>query len=193
MKNYDIKNAAEELANKKVMTIGNRIAFLVPNMFKRVENGFLKNIPVKPVVEEQPVIETPIQNVQSIQENVNVQVEQPVQQSEVVQTGKPYILKVNESDMLVFKNGVKTDNNPKRLLISTAFKNKLVANRASKLVKDAINVVSNSIDDLVNKYHELIDKRSNLIEEVRSIEQEITRLVKENNLTQEQVNRTRVI
>lgn len=193
MKNYDIKNAVEELTNKEVKTNGNRVAFLVPNMFNRVEGGYLKHRPVTtieiPVVEETPVQEASapvVENVQPVQQEVV----QPVQE---VSTEKPYILKVDANDMEKFKDPTKTDNNPKRLLISTAFKNKLVANRAAKMVKTVVETVSNTIDDAVNRYHELIDKRTELIQEVKNIEQELTRLVKENNLTQEQVSRGRVM
>lgn len=180
MKNYEIKSA-EELNGAKQS--GSRIAFLVLNMYKRVSNGFLKQLPAKAVVE------TPVQNVQPVQEVTTPVVEnvQPAQQVEQVQTEKPYESKAFNG------NVVKTDNNPRRLLISTAFKAKLVANRAAKLVNNVADAVANTIDDAVNKYHELLNKRSELIQEVKNIEEEITRLVKENNLTQDQVSRVRAM
>ena len=181
MKNYEIKSA-EELNGAKQS--GNRIAFLVLNMYKRVSNGYLKHLPAKTVVETPVQEEIPVQNVQPVQEVTASVVEnvQPLQQVEQVQTEKPYESKAFNG------NVVKTDNNPRRLLISTAFKAKLVANRAAKLVNNVTETVTNTIEVAVNRYHELLDKRSELIQEVKNIEEEITRLVKENNLTQEQVN-----
>ena len=187
MKNYDIKSAVEELENKEVRITKNRIAFLVPNMFERVEKGFLKYVPkkeqeVKEVTQDvvntkvQPVVETPVQ--QSI-------VEQPVQ------TEKNYTLKTKTSDMNVFNAQTKMVGS-RPLLISVAFKSKLVANRASKMVKDVVENVSNSIEDAINKYHELLDERTSYIEKIKEIERQITILVKENNLTQEQVTRSKV-
>lgn len=183
MKNYDIKSAVEELGNKEVRKVNKRIAFLVPNMFERVRSGFLKSVPkVEPQVEEtkEEPVQTPVQ--QPI-------VEQPVQ------TEKNYTLKTKASDMNVFNAQTKMVGS-RPLLISVAFKSKLVANRASKMVKDVVeNVVenvSNTVEDAINKYHELLDERTSYIEKIKEIERQITILVKENNLTQEQVTRSKV-
>ena len=183
MKNYDIKSAVEELGSKEVRKVNKRIAFLVPNMFERVEKGYLKSVPkTEPKLEETK--EVPVQT--PVQQPV---VEQPVQ------TEKNYTLKNKVSDMEVFNNQTKVVGG-RPLLISVAFKSKLVANRASKMVKDVtekvVENVSNSIEDAINKYHELLEERTSYIEKIRDIERQITVLVKENNLTQEQVSRGKV-
>jgi hypothetical protein len=186
MKNYDIKNAVEELGNKTVVKKGNRLAFLVRNMFDRVKSGFLKHVPVaeqpvieQPTVQETPVVATPVTPVQ--------QVEVPVQP---VQAEKNYTLKTKASDMTIFNNKT-TISGRRPLLISVAFKSKLVANRAVKFVKDVVETVDNKVEEAINKYHELIDERTALIEKIRDIEKQITVLVKENNLTQEQVSKVK--
>ena len=191
MKNYDIKSAIEELGNKEVRISKNRIAFLVPNMFERVRKGFLKFVPKKQVVEETPVQESVVPPVQE----VPVQpVETPVQQP--VQDEKNYTLKNKVSDMAVFNNQTNIVGR-RPLLISVAFKSKLVLNRANKMINDVVNkveeTVTNSIDEAVNKYHELIAQREEFISRIKEIEQQITILVKENHLTQEQVTRQKTM
>ena len=171
MKNYDIKSAVEELGSKEVRKVNKRIAFLVPKMNAlEIENE------IDMLLNKEEQVQTPVQ--QSI-------VEQPVQ------TEKNYTLKTKTSDMNVFNAQTKMVGS-RPLLISVAFKSKLVANRASKMVKDVVENVSNSIEDAINKYHELLDERTSYIEKIKEIERQITILVKENNLTQEQVTRSKV-
>ena len=125
MKNYDGKNAVEELSGKGLIETKKRIAFLVPNMFNRVKSGFLKHVPT-------PVVETPVQEVSTpVVEDVQPvqQVVEPIQQTvenvstvQQEQTGKTYSLKK------LIQKITTTDNNQRRLLISSVFLQKLLTN-----------------------------------------------------------------
>ena len=190
MKNYDGKNAVEELSGKGLMEIKKRIAFLVPNMFNRVKSGFLKHVPT-------PVVEAPVQEVSTpVVEDVQPvqQVVEPIQQTvenvstvQQEQTGKTYSLKK------LMQKITTTDNNQRRLLISSVFLQKLLTNVKMRLesvqqVVEEVKTGETALENAINRYHELMDERTNHINEIKNIERELTGLVQEFKLTQEQVN-----
>ena len=195
MKNYDNKSAVEDFTNKETTKVNKRVAFLVPNMFNRVSKGFLKNKPVAtietPVVEETPVqeVSTPVvENVQPVQEVPTVQ--QNVENVSTVQqeqTEKNYSLKK------LIQKITTTDNNQRRLLISSVFLQKLLTNVKMRLesvqqVVEEVKTGETALENAINRYHELMDERTNHINEIKNIERELTGLVQEFKLTQEQVN-----
>ena len=190
MKNYDGKNAVEELSGKGLIETKKRIAFLVPNMFNRVKSGFLKHVPT-------PVVEAPVQEVSTpVVEDVQPvqQVVEPIQQTvenvstvQQEQTGKTYSLKK------LIQKITTTDNNQRRLLISSVFLQKLLTNVKMRLesvqqVVEEVKTGETALENAINRYHELMDERTNHINEIKNIERELTGLVQEFKLTQEQVN-----
>ena len=88
MKNYELKYATKEFAGKQVKITTKRLAYLVPNMFGKLRNGFFKNInSIIAVYQEenqvqQPVAQAPIS--EPIVENKTV-VENVVNQAPAVE------------------------------------------------------------------------------------------------------------
>lgn len=86
MKNYEIKNATADLSlNQKIVVSGKRLAYLVPNMFNKVLNGFKKmsKIPGKVLdgvsniatnignsIAESSSIQTALQDAQIVREDI---------------------------------------------------------------------------------------------------------------------------
>ena len=128
MKNYEVKYATKEFADLGTIKLSSkRLAYLVPNMFGKMKNGFYKRINgiitlyqeelSTKVIENQPV-EAPIQ--QTVVES------QPVVQETNTQDNsnlnKSYLLKVLIADVEeLSKKTKKTISSHKKLLISQAY------------------------------------------------------------------------
>lgn len=202
MKNYDIKNAVNELSNVQIHVDKKRIAFLVPNMFNRVKSGFIKNAGPNNNYDQPVDNAVQLNNVaSSISEsntNVTVNTDSTLENQNVKPKEKNYGVIVSFSEAKKLHDNVIPATEPRKLLISQTFLGKLISNRKSKMVNDLVNevpeITSNNVNtfDPVAKYHELISERTRLIESVKNIEAEITKLVRDNNLTQEQVSRVKV-
>lgn len=161
MKNYEIKSAVAELSLKqKVAVGGKRIAYLVPNMYNRVKNGFVAKAKAlkasmvnayentKDAIVNNESVQTAMVQAQAVrEERVEEQVgnyQQKIERKEeavvdvkanenVSDTAKSYIIKAYESDIERLHNKqLRVSNSPKRLLISTAFIGKLVSNWRKK-------------------------------------------------------------
>ena len=151
MKNYEVKYATKEFANKKVKISNKRLAYLVPNMFGKLKNGFFKKVssiiavyqeemePKAPIVEETPVVQEPIvENKEVVQAVINEQPKQETPSPEVsspkveapVNDDKIYIAKAYLADIESLSRKPKRSvAAPKKLLISKVFVQKLIANR----------------------------------------------------------------
>lgn len=232
MKNYEIKNATAELSIEKKISIKvKRIAFLVPNMFSKLRSGFIKKASllkqgmesIKQVVAE-PVAQA-VSEAKVVREEVNEQkaakVDEKIERKEdamvqvkkmdtISATNKNYIVKAYESEIeRLYNRKARVSTSPRRLLISTVFLQKLIANRKRKFIanrvekkeikaeeKELKNIVNNlediskaekvtNVEEAKARYIELNNQRLELLEKDKKIREQLTKLVQEFGLTKD--------
>ena len=213
MKNYELKYATKEFAGKQVKITTKRLAYLVPNMFGKLRNGFFKNInSIIAVYQEenqvqQPVAQAPIS--ESIVENKAV-VENVVNQAPAVEAASPavsqsandnknYIAKAYLADIEnLSRKQKKSVAAPKKLLISKVFVQKLIANRMKaietlnkKKEEELVLQEQPSAADLQQeaalKYIELNEKLQELVKTADEVKSQMISLAKEHGLTRTMV------
>ena len=213
MKNYEVKYATKEFAGKQVKITTKRLAYLVPNMFGKLRNGFFKNInSIIAVYQEenqvqQPVAQAPIS--EPIVENKAV-VENVVNQAPAVEAASPavsqsandnknYIAKAYLADIEnLSRKQKKSVAAPKKLLISKVFVQKLIANRMKaietlnkKKEEELVLQEQPSAADLQHeaalKYIELNEKLQELVKTADEVKSQMISLAKEHGLTRTMV------
>ena len=213
MKNYELKYATKEFAGKQVKITTKRLAYLVPNMFGKLRNGFFKNInSIIAVYQEenqvqQPVVQAPIS--EPIVENKAV-VENVVNQAPAVEAASPavsqsandnknYIAKAYLADIEnLSRKQKKSVAAPKKLLISKVFVQKLIANRMKaietlnkKKEEELVLQEQPSAADLQQeaalKYIELNEKLQELVKTADEVKSQMISLAKEHGLTRTMV------
>ena len=200
MKNYDIKNIAE-LGTKKISEKGKRIAYLVPNMFLRINGGFNKLMaPYAGVVEESKAQAIEARDVandnkaQAIEEKREAQIDQyDALRGNTAPTAviKKYVLakSIKHLENKVYKSL----EAPRRLLISTVFLGKLIANTSKRYeeieeAKEEVNEqVTTNYGDPVDYYFELQDKLRAKEAEVQELKEQMVSFVKTSGITREMV------
>ena len=213
MKNYELKYATKEFAGKQVKITTKRLAYLVPNMFGKLRNGFFKNInSIIAVYQEenqvqQPVAQAPIS--EPIVENKAV-VENVVNQAPAVEAASPavsqsakdnknYIAKAYLADIEnLSRKQKKSVAAHKKLLISKVFVQKLIANRMKaietlnkKKEEELVFQEQPSAADLQQeaalKYIELNEKLQELVKTADEVKSQMISLAKEHGLTRTMV------
>ena len=213
MKNYELKYATKEFAGKQVKITTKRLAYLVPNMFGKLRNGFFKNInSIIAVYQEenqvqQPVAQAPIS--EPIVENKAV-VENVVNQAPAVEAASPavsqsandnknYIAKAYLADIEnLSRKQKKSVAAPKKLLISKVFVQKLIANRMKaietlnkKKEEELVLQEQPSAADIQHeaalKYIELNEKLKELVKTADEVKSQMISLAKEHGLTRTMV------
>ena len=213
MKNYELKYATKEFAGKQVKITTKRLAYLVPNMFGKLRNGFFKNInSIIAVYQEenqvqQPVAQAPIS--EPIVENKAV-VENVVNQAPAVEAASPavsqsandnknYIAKAYLADIEnLSRKQKKSVAAPKKLLISKVFVQKLIANRMKaietlnkKKEEELVLQEQPSAVDLQQeaalKYIALNEKLQELVKTADEVKSQMITLAKEHGLTRTMV------
>ena len=213
MKNYELKYATKEFAGKQVKITTKRLAYLVPNMFGKLRNGFFKNInSIIAVYQEenqvqQPVAQAPIS--EPIVENKAV-VENVVNQAPAVEAASPavsqsandnknYIAKAYLADIEnLSRKQKKSVDAPKKLLISKVFVQKLIANRMKaietlnkkkeeELVLQEQPSAADFQHEAALKYIELNEKLQELVKTADEVKSQMISLAKEHGLTRTMV------
>ena len=213
MKNYELKYATKEFAGKRVKIATKRLAYLVPNMFGKLRNGFFKNInSIIAVYQEenqvqQPIVETPInepivENKEIVQTVVNNEpkVEASSPEAQPVNDNKNYIAKAYLADIeSLSRKQKKSVAAPKKLLISKVFVQKLIANRMkaietlNKKIEEelVLQEPQPSAADLQQeaalKYIELNEKLQELVKTADEVKSQMISLAKEHGLTRTMV------
>lgn len=213
MKNYELKYATKEFAGKQVKITTKRLAYLVPNMFGKLRNGFFKNInSIIAVYQEENQVQQPVAQAQisePIVENKAV-VENVVNQAPAVEAASPavsqsandnknYIAKAYLADIEnLSRKQKKSVAAPKKLLISKVFVQKLIANRMKaietlnkKKEEELVLQEQPSAADLQQeaalKYIELNEKLQELVKTADEVKSQMISLAKEHGLTRTMV------
>lgn len=130
MTSCDLKLIMEDLAVKKTSVSSKRTAYLVPNMFNKIVSGYSKQ-----------------------KSSVNVQTQIAPDKSEVIKTEqieKKYEVKALPSDVNLLKtSSIKMLGEPRRLLISTVFIQKLFSHRLKEINANATKNNQPSIEPSV--------------------------------------------
>ncbi|MEG2251002.1 MAG: hypothetical protein RSD09_05415 [Bacilli bacterium] len=197
MKNYEVKYATKEFANSTTIKLVNkRLAYLVPNMFAKMKNGFGKKINGIVALYQEEI--TTKEEIPAIKEPLPVvetkETEQP-KQTPAVENNKKYISKASLKEIEELSKKQKRNSTaPKKLLISQVFVQKLLTNRI-KTIKE-MNKKNDSVEHLssidvqeeaVLKYISLNDEMKTLIKKVEDIKSQMVSLAKTHGLTRSMV------
>ena len=97
MKNYEVKYATKELADKKIVKVqqtNKRLAYLVSNMFTKMKNGFAKKVnPIIVVFQEEQASRVVEKEEVKVEEPVVAKAEPVVPTPSATDDNKKYIVK----------------------------------------------------------------------------------------------------
>ena len=153
-------NGLVELKNKKVTKEETKLALLVPNMFNKVSSGYYKKTSTLVSQNEEivntenkeisPVVNNIVSEVSTTTPQINSEeIKTKIEDNQVVEAikEKKYTDKASNLDVIFLRNTkIRSTEPAKKLLISTAFIQKLISHR-----KSAVELNSNKTEEVVSK------------------------------------------
>ena len=203
MKNYEVKYATKELADKKIVKVqqtNKRLAYLVSNMFTKMKNGFAKKVnPIIVVFQEEQASRVVEKEEVKVEEPVVAKAEPVVPTPSATDDNKKYIVKAYLADIEALSRNKKVlSQAPKKLLISELFVKKLIGNRMKNInllnkkvekPEDKKLSFADAQEEAVYKYISLNEEMKDLIKLVEDKKAQMISLAKEHGLTRSMVEK----